>query len=57
MPALPNFFRLWLSRSIWKHQAQQIWDYLQSNADVVVHDDLEKAIRERRDWSGKDEDD
>jgi len=53
MSEIPNFLRYYLSRMIWKHQAQQLWEYLQSNSNTVVVDDLEAAIHERRDWKEK----
>jgi hypothetical protein len=56
MSDIPRFLRHWISRTIWKAQAKQLWEYLQSNSNTVVVDDLEAAIRERRDWKETDDD-
>lgn len=49
---IPGFLVYWLSRVINGRQAKEIWDWLQSNSNTVISDDLQNAIRKRRDWKG-----
>lgn len=55
MSKIPKDLVRYLSRVIWKKQAEEVWQWLQSNSNTVIVDELEIAIRERRDWTEKDE--
>lgn len=55
MSKIPSVLVRWLARVISKSQAEAIWDWLQSNSNTVIVDELEIAIRERRDWHDEDE--
>jgi len=52
---IPEFLRHALSRGIYKHQAKQVWHWVEGNSNTVIVDDIEAALRERRDWKDSDE--
>ena len=52
---IPEFLRHALARNIYKYQAKQVWHWVEGNSNTVIVDDIEAAIRERRDWKDSDE--
>ena len=52
---IPYFLAHAISRVISKKQAKEIWDWLQSNSNTVIVDELMLAVRRRRDWTKEDE--
>lgn len=47
---IPEFLRYLLSKHIGDRHARMVWDWLQSNSNTVIVDELEAAIRARRNW-------
>ena len=52
---MPFFLRHWIARTIWKYQAEQIFNWLMSNSNTVIVDELLIAVRSRRDWNKEDD--
>lgn len=55
MSHIPRFLEIDLWCRITKRQAKEIWEWLQSNSNTVIVDELEATIRKRKDWSPKEE--